>query len=203
MWRYYKHVVAFVPKSWEKEPERHICALRAKYCFRFALCSTVMKNLMSKFNPTSIELNMFFLLLCSVVTGLPTKKPLLWPFQKWVRGKQVGGGAYIPCEWKLTLNDHSTIEETVALIQGALKEIDEEGVMEVEACEDFLYIMFNLSLQILFILYKCQIHNMFSPCAGQKVNLKQGECHTLPHQSLCMSNKPTVYVMISNMFVSE
>ena len=34
--------------------------------------------------------------------------------------KQVGGGANIPCEWKLTLNDHSTIEETVALIQGAL-----------------------------------------------------------------------------------
>ena len=53
-----------------------------------------------------------------------------------------GGGAYIPCEWKLTLNDHST------LIQGDLKEIDEEGVMEVEACEDFLYIMFNPSCQI-------------------------------------------------------
>ena len=79
-----------------------------------------------------------------------------------------GGGAYIPCEWKLTLNDHSTIEETVALIQGALKEIDEEGVMEVEACEDFLHIMFNPLRQILFILYKCQIHNMFSPCAVQR-----------------------------------
>ena len=62
-------------------------------------------------------------------------------------------GAYIPCEWKLTLIDHSAIEETVALIQGALKKIDEEGVMEVEACEDFLYIMFNPSRQILFILY--------------------------------------------------
>ena len=64
---------------------------------------------------------------------LPPQNPLL-PLKKWVRGKQVGGGAYIPCEWKLTLmNDHSTIEETVALIQGALKEVDEEGVMEVEA----------------------------------------------------------------------
>ena len=82
-----------------------------------------------------------------------------------LRGKQVGGGAYIPCEWKLTLNDHSTIEETVAFIQGALKEID-EGVMEVEACEDFLYIMFNPSRQILFMLYRCPIHNMFSPCAA-------------------------------------
>ena len=48
----------------------------------------------------------------------------------------------MPCEWKLTLNDHSTIE-TVALIQGVLKEIDEEGVPEVEVCHDFLYIMFN------------------------------------------------------------
>ena len=120
-------------------------------------------------------------------------------------GKRETGwrGAYIPCEWKLTLNDHSTIEETVALIQGALKEIDEEGVMEVEACEDFLYIMFNPSHQILFILCKCQIHNMFSPCAVQKVNLKQEKCHTLPHQSLCMSNKPTFDVIISNMCVFE
>ena len=132
-----------------------------------------------------------FLFLCSVVTGLPTTTKAPPPSQKWVRGKQVGGGAYIPCEWKLTLNDHSTIEETVALIQGALKEIDEEGVMEVEACEDFLYIMFNPSRQILFILYRCQIHNMFSPCAVQKVNLKQEKCHNLPHQSLCVSNKPT------------
>ena len=60
------------------------------------------------------------------------------------------------------------IEETVALIQGALKEIDEEGVMKVEACEDFLQIMFNSLHQILFILHKCQIHNMFSPCAVQR-----------------------------------
>ena len=89
----------------------------------------------------------------------------------------------------------------MALIQGALKEIDEEGVMEVEACEDFLYIMFNPSRQILFILYKCQIHNIFSPRAVQKINLKQEKCHTRPHQSLCMSNKPTFYVIISNMFV--
>ena len=35
--------------------------------------------------------------------------------------------------------------------------------MEVEACEDFLYIMFNLLRQILFILYRCQIHNMSGP----------------------------------------
>ena len=67
-------------------------------------------------------------------------------------GKRETGwrGAYIPCEWKLTLNDHSAIEETVALIQGAWKEIDEEGVMEVEAFEDFLYVMFNPSRQILY-----------------------------------------------------
>ena len=90
------------------------------------------------------------------------------PSQKWVRGKQVGRGAYIPCEWKLTLNEHSTIEETVALIEGALKEIHEEEVMEVEACEEFLHIMFNPLCQILFILYKCRIHNMFSPCAEQR-----------------------------------
>ena len=41
--------------------------------------------------------------------------------------------------------------------------------MEVEACEDFLYIMFSPLRQILFILYRCQIHNMFSHCAVQKV----------------------------------
>ena len=91
----------------------------------------------------------------------------------------------------------------MALIQGTLKEIDEEGVMEVEACEDFLYIMFNPSRQILFILYRCQIHNMFTPCAVQNVNLKHEKCHTLPHQSLCMSNKPTFDVIISNMCVFE
>ena len=56
----------------------------------------------------------------------------------------------------------------MAFIQGALKEIDEEGVMEVEACEDFLHIMFNPLRQILFVLYKCQIHNLFSPCAVQR-----------------------------------
>ena len=50
--------------------------------------------------------------------------------------------------------------------------------MEVEACEDFLYIMFNSLRQILFILYKCQIDNMFSPCAVQNINLKQEK---LPH----------------------
>ena len=137
-----------------------------------------------------------------MVTGLPTTTKAPPPSQKWVRGKQVGGGL-IYLEWKLTLNDHSAIEETVALVQGALKEIDEEGVMEVEACEDFLYIMFNPSRQILFILYKCQIHNMFSPCAVQKVNLTQEKCHTLPQQFLCISNKPTFYVIISNMFVFE
>ena len=60
-----------------------------------------------------------FLFLCSVATGLPNTTKAPPPSQKWVRGKQVGGEAYIACEWKLTLNDHSTIEETVALIQGA------------------------------------------------------------------------------------
>ena len=75
--------------------------------------------------------------------------------------------------------------------------------MEVEAFEDSLYIMFNPSHQILFILYKCQIHNMFSPCAVEKINLKHEKCYTLPHQSLCMSSKPTFYVIISNMFVFE
>ena len=37
-----------------------------------------------------------FLFLCSVVTGLPTTTKAPPPSQKWVRGKQVGGGAYIP-----------------------------------------------------------------------------------------------------------
>ena len=143
-----------------------------------------------------------FLFPCSVVTGLPTTTKVPPPSLKWVRGKQVGGVAYIPGEWKLTLSDHSTIEETVAFIQGALKEIDEEGVMEVEVCEDFLYIMFNPLHQILFILYKCEIH-MFRPFAAQNINLKQEKCHTLPHQSLSMSNKPTFYLIISNMFVFE
>ena len=126
-----------------------------------------------KFNvqiqPYLSKIKHVFLFFCSVVTGLPTTTKAPPPSQKWVRGKQVGRGAYIPCEWKLTLNEHSTIEETVALIEGALKEIHEEEVMEVEACEEFLHIMFNpLRQLILFILYKCQIHNMFSPCAVQR-----------------------------------
>ena len=50
-------------------------------------------------------------------------------------GWRGGGGAYIPCDWKLTVNnDPSTLQETVALIPGALKEVDEEEVMEVEVC---------------------------------------------------------------------
>ena len=74
-----------------------------------------------------------------MVTGLPTTTKAPPPSQKWVKGKQVGGGAYIPCDWKLTGNkDPSTLQETVALIQGALNEVDEEGVMEVDVCQDFL-----------------------------------------------------------------
>ena len=139
-----------------------------------------------------------------MVTGLPTTTKAPPPSQKWVKGKQVGGGAYIPCDWKLTVNnDPSTLQETVALIQGALKEVDEEGVMEVEVCQDFLYIMFNPLRQILLILYKCQIHNMISPCAVQNINLKQEKCHTLPHQSVYLINKHTLCVIISNMFLFE
>ena len=68
-----------------------------------------------KFNvqiqPFLSKIKHVFLFLCSVVTGLSTTTKVPPPSQKWVRGKQVGrGGAYIPCEWKLTLNDHSTIE---------------------------------------------------------------------------------------------
>ena len=135
------------------------------------ICLMLLCN--KKFNvqiqPYISKIKHVFLFLCSVVTGLPTTTKAPPPSQKWVRGKQVGGGAYIPCEWKLTLKyDYSTIEETVALIEGALKEIDKEGVVEVGACEDFLHIMFNPLRQILFILCKCQIHNMFSPCAVQR-----------------------------------
>ena len=39
-----------------------------------------------------------------MVIDLPTTTKAPPPSQKWVRGKQVGGGAYIPCEWKLALN---------------------------------------------------------------------------------------------------
>ena len=135
------------------------------------ICLMLLCN--KKFNvqiqPYLSKIKHVFLFLCSVVTGLPTTTKAPPPSQKWVRGKQVGGGAYIPCEWKLALKyDYSTIEETVALIEGALKEIDKEGVVEVGACEDFLHIMFNPLRQILFILCKCQIHNMFSPCAVQR-----------------------------------
>ena len=128
----------------------------------------------NKFNvqiqPYLSKIKHVFLFLCSVVTGLPTTTKAPPPSQKWVRGKQVGGGGliYLVSGSSHSMNDHSTIEETVALIQGALKEMDEEGVMEVEACEDFLHIMFNPLHQIFFVLYKCQIHNMFSPCAVQR-----------------------------------
>ena len=95
--------------------------------------------------------------------------------------------------------------------QGAFKEIDEEGVMEVEACEDFLHIprikyclyFTNAKYIICSVRSRLLIGSWFSPCAVQKVNLKQEKCHTLPHQYLCMSNKPTFYVIILNMFVFE
>ena len=127
-----------------------------------------------------------------MVTGLPTTTKAPPPSQKWVEGKQVGGGVYIPCDWKLAdNNDPSTLQETVALIKGALKEVDEEGVVEVEVSQDFLYIMFNSSHQILLIFYKCQIHNTISPCAVQNINLKQEKCHTLPNQSVYLINVST------------
>ena len=151
IWTYYKHVVAFVPKSWEKEGGRQMLNIfRTTYLRsegKMLLYIRLMLLCNKKFNvqiqPYLSKIKHVFLFLCSVVTGLPTTTKAPPPSQKWVRGKQVGGGAYTPCEWKLTLNDDSTIEETLVLIQGALKEIDEEGVMEVEACEDFLHIMFN------------------------------------------------------------
>ena len=87
-----------------------------------------------------------------MITGLPTTTKAPPPSQKWVRGKQVGGGAYIPCEWKLLLKDDSVIEETLALIQGGLREIDEKGIMEVEVCQNFLYMIFNTLCQMLFSL---------------------------------------------------
>ena len=43
-----------------------------------------------------------FLFLCSVATGLPTTTKAPPPSQKWVRGKQVGGEAYIPCRARLS-----------------------------------------------------------------------------------------------------
>ena len=76
-----------------------------------------------KFNvqiqPYLNKINHVFLFLCSVVTGLPTTKALPLTLSKMGKRETGWRGAYIPCEWKLTLNDHSTIEETVALIQGA------------------------------------------------------------------------------------
>ena len=181
-----------------------------KFCaaeWRSALCKGVPKERFhcnKKFTvhiqPHLSKIKHVFLFLCSVVTGLPTITKAHPPSQKWVRGKRGGGGAYIPCEWKLTLNDHSTIN-TVALIQGATKEIDEEGFLEVEVCRDFLYIMFNPLRQILFILYKCQRHNIFSPCAVLNIYLKQKKCYTLPHLSLYMSNKHTLHVTITHVCI--
>ena len=38
------------------------------------------------------KIKQVFLFLCSVVTGLPTTTKAPPPSQKWVRGKEVGGG---------------------------------------------------------------------------------------------------------------
>lgn len=78
-----------------------------------------------------------YIIFYTVVTGLPTTTAAPPPSQKWVRDKQVGGGACIPCEWQLTLKDESFIQETVSLIQRNLNNIDEEGLMEVEVCWHF------------------------------------------------------------------
>ena len=123
IWTYYKHVVAFVPKSWEKERGRqmlnifrttYLCS-EGKMLLQIRLMLLCNKKFNVQIQPFLSKIKHVFLFLCSVVTGLPTTTKAPPPSQKWVRGKQVGGGAHIPCEWKLTLNDHSTIEETVAL----------------------------------------------------------------------------------------
>ena len=75
---------------------------------------------------------------CRVVTGLPTTTKVPHPSQKWVKGKKVGGGAYIPCDWKLHLGESACLEETLALIQGRLRNIDEEGEMGVEVCQSYV-----------------------------------------------------------------
>ena len=78
-----------------------------------------------------------YIIFYSVVTGLPATTTAPPPSQKWVRDKQVAGGAYIPCEWQLTLKAESFLQETVSLIQRNLSNIDEEGLTEVEVCWHF------------------------------------------------------------------
>ena len=68
-----------------------------------------------------------------MVTGFPTTTKIPPVSQKWKKGKQVGGRAYIPCEWKVLLHDASLSEECVVLIQERLEEVDEEGDLEVKA----------------------------------------------------------------------
>ena len=176
IWTYYKHVVAFVPKSWEKERGRqmlnifrttYLCS-EGKMLLQIRLMLLCNKKFNVQIQPYLSKIKHVFLFLCSVVTGLPTTTKAPPPSQKWVRGKHVGGGLI----YLVSGSSHSmTIQPQKRLwpfIQGAVKEIDEEGVMEVEACEDFLHIMFNPLRQILLVLYKCQIHNLFSPCAVQR-----------------------------------
>ena len=136
-----------------------------------------------------------FLFLCSVVTGLPTIKAPP-PSQKWVRGKQVGGGLYTLWVEAHTQWPFSHRRDCGPYSRGLKGDRwgRSHGRFSLRNVQ---------SLASNIILYRCQIHNMFSSCAVQKVNLKQEKCHTLPHRSLCMSNKPTFYVIISNMCVFE
>lgn len=78
----------------------------------------------------------FFFLFYSVVTGLPTttKPPAS---QKWVKNKQAGGGAYIPCEWVLLVMD-GFVDETITKITTGLKCVEEGEEMEVQVCWQIL-----------------------------------------------------------------
>ena len=60
----------------------------------------------------------------------------------------------------------------------------------------------SLASNIVYTLQMPNTQYVQSLCCA-KVNLKQEKCHTLPHQYLCISNKPTFYVIILNMFVFE
>ena len=67
-----------------------------------------------------------------MVTGLPTTTKAPPASQKWLKNKQAGRGAYIPCKWVLV--QHNFVDEAVAAITTGLTNVEEGGEMEVQVC---------------------------------------------------------------------
>ena len=123
----------------------------------------------------------------------PPQKPLLWPFQKWVYTLWVEAHTQWPFNHR----------RDCGLYSRGFKG-DRWGRSHGSGGL-WRFSLHNVQSLMSNIVYTLQVPNTWyvqSLCCanGQSETWK---IHTLPHQSLCMSNKPTFDVIISNTCVFE